>query len=498
MAVNKKRFILKIISTVLIISLLSSFVLSCSNKNENDSKTSSEETDTTALIEETDSIEGRKSVSDDLPEIKFDSTEFRTVVQESTTYDIWVEKETGDALNDEIYIRNRTIEERFDVVIIETNALNFSNIIPTVRNTVNAEDDVYDLVLGQMEDSGAAVTSGIFMNWYDIPNMNYSKPWYPKSIIENAATVNGKMYSMISDLCISYAQQTWALVYDKVVGANYNLPDIYSIVRDNKWTFDKLETFVKNVYNDLNGNGKNDTDDYYGMSIGLNGCMLLSMYYGFNQKLVTVDSDFEMIMDFNSEKSVTITEALYNFFYNTEGVWNSPDNSNDGINKKFINETALFCPMQVQYTYAKLRDYKNDYGILPFPKWDEEQAEYYSVCDAGCNILAVPITASNTEMIGIITEALSAYSWKTVLPVYYDIALDVKSTRDEESVEMLDIVLENRIIDFAYLYDGWKGWIFTLPEFVKSKAGFASTYAKFEKEKTTHYQKVLDFFLSEE
>lgn len=145
--------------------------------------------------------------------------------------------------------------------------------------------------------------------------------------------------------------------------------------------------------------------------------------------------------------------------------------------------------------YAQLRGYENDYGILPFPKWDAAQEEYYSVCDAGCNVLAVPITAQNTEMIGVMVESLSAYAWKTVLPTYYDIALDAKSTRDEESVEMLDIVLENRVIDFAYLYDGWNGWVFTLPELVSSKKGFASLYASKEPAKLKYYQKVLDFFV---
>ena len=485
------------ISLVLLFSLMAISLISCAGADEKRTDTETVLSDESAETEDPNSIAGRKAVSDDLPEIDFGGKQFRTIVQVSTVYDIWIEEETGDVLNDEIFLRNRNIEDRFNAVIAETRAIDFSKIIPAVRDVVNAGEDAYDLVLGQMEDSGAAVVSGIFMNWYDIPNMNYSKPWYPKSIIKNAATVNGKMYSMISDLCISYAHQTWSIVYDKIVAENYGINDIYSFVNNNSWTLDRLNTLTKDVYEDLNGDGTRDENDYYGLSIGLNGCMLLAFYYGFDQRLVTVNDDYEIDMAINSEKAVNISSSLHKLFFDSPGTYNSPDSSNGGMYKKFQNGTALFCTILVGDTYAVLRDYENDYGIIPFPLWNESQTEYYSVCDAGCNILAVPATASNTEFIGIMTEALSAYSYKNVMPIYYDIALGTKSARDEESVKMLDMIFNNRIIDFAYLYDGWNGWVFSLADFVKSDS-FASTYAKLESKKNSHYQKVLDFFLEDE
>lgn len=475
------------------------FVLSaaaCANSGSGEDKTvvttNGGSTETAELSEE----EQRALVSDDLGEFNFDGAKFRTIVQESTPYDIYVEEATGDAMLDSVYLRNSAIMERFNVVIAEPESAEFGTVESKVAKSVAAGEDAYDLVLGQMETSGEQAITGDFMNWYDIDHLDFSKPWYPKSILENAATVNGKMFSMLSDLCISYAEQTWLMVYDKVVAENYNIPDMYKSVNDGSWTLDQLTSLVKDVYSDVNGNGKADADDYFGLSIGTNGCMLLAYYYGFDQRLVTVSSDLELTMDLNCEKAADITQSMHDLFFNTQGVWNCSDSSNTGILDKFVKGTALFCPMEIQYLYSELRDYNNDYGILPFPKWDETQSEYYSVCDAGCNVLSVPITAQNTEMIGVMVEALSAYAWKTVLPTYYDIALDAKSTRDEESVAMLDIVLNNRIIDFAYLYDGWSGWVFTLPNFVSSNKGFASVYASNEKTKTRYYEKVLDFFVN--
>ena len=64
--------------------------------------------------------------------------------------------------------------------------------------------------------------------------------------------------------------------------------------------------------------------------------------------------------------------------------------------------------------------------------------------DGSHDILAVPITATNLERTGIITEALSAESYKRVIPAYYETALKTKYARDDESVQMLDMIANSR------------------------------------------------------
>ena len=150
--------------------------------------------------------------------------------------------------------------------------------------------------------------------------------------------------------------------------------------------------------------------------------------------------------------------------------------------------------MELQYVYRQLRDYEHGYGVVPLPKWDEAQSEYYSVCDAGANVMVVPVTAQNIEMIGAVVEALSSYSWRTVMPTYCDIVLNRKSARDPESAEMMELILESRVIDFAYLYDGWTGWVFKLAGMTAQEGVFTSVYEKNEKAMQTYYDKVLALF----
>lgn len=457
-----------------------------------------EETETTTgfvdmeIVAE-DAVEER-TMEDEVPELDFEGASFRSVVQASTEYEIYIEEETGDVLKDIIYYRNRNIEERFNVVIAESEFLVYDQLSPRVKKSITAGDDEFDLVLGQMEQTGKDAQEGLFRNWYDIPYVDFTKPWWPKSIVQGAATVNGKMYNTISDLCISYAEQTWGIVFDKVQAENYGIDSPYELVKDGKWTIDQLMTITEGVYTDVNGDGQKDEGDYYGYVSAMNGCLLLSYFYGFDQRLAVVDGESVNMM-LNTEKAAAICDKLYGLHYTSAGTYIPETGAgNKDIYTCFLEEKTLFCPIQMQYLYSQLRDYENDYGVIPMPKWDENQEEYYSVCDAGANIMVIPVTATNTEMIGAVVEALSAQSWRTVLPTYCDIALGAKSARDPESVEMIDLVLSSRVIDFAYLYDGWTGWVFKLAGFVQTEGAFASTYEKNEKAMQTYYDKVLAFF----
>ncbi|MGN1129152.1 MAG: hypothetical protein ACI4T6_09405, partial [Candidatus Flemingiibacterium sp.] len=103
--------------------------------------------------------------------------------------------------------------------------------------------------------------------------------------------------------------------------------------------------------------------------------------------------------------------------------------------------------------------------------------------------------APDIERSGIITEALCAESYKKVMPAYYETALKTKYTRDNESIAMIDLVVNSRVFDLGYFYDGWKGASFIFERLVHdNNTNFESYWAANESSITTHYQKVIDYF----
>ena len=83
---------------------------------------------------------------------------------------------------------------------------------------------------------------------------------------------------------------------------------------------------------------------------------------------------------------------------------------------------------------------EDTFGLLPMPKYDEAQEDYYTVTGYSTALLTVPSVIENPEMVGWALDALSYDSWKSVLPIYYDVRLEQKGLRNEDSIAMLDIV----------------------------------------------------------
>ena len=90
-----------------------------------------------------------------------------------------------------------------------------------------------------------------------------------------------------------------------------------------------------------------------------------------------------------------------------------------------------------------------DFGILPWPKYDEA-SEYYANVDAATNMIVVPITNQVPDNTGLVLESLAILGREHVIPAYYDVALKTRDSRDEDSAEMMDIIVAHRVFDLGY------------------------------------------------
>jgi len=156
-----------------------------------------------------------------------------------------------------------------------------------------------------------------------------------------------------------------------------------------------------------------------------------------------------------------------------------------------MSRNAVFAPAELGHYYVCARDFEGTFGVLPLPKYDSAQEDYVTICDAGCNCLSVPITCRDPELTGALIEAMSAYSTNTVVPAYVDVSLQTKVARDEESGEMMQIVMDARVMDFGYLYCGWNGWTWQLANLFSDPGTYSSNFQKNLKMMTKTYEKIM-------
>ena len=486
-------------AAALLTVLLLTTAASCGDTADTASDTTDTAADSVTAAENADPDDpyaARMNVSAGLPEgLDFGGAHFRSMVNENNgnimESDIWVESATGEIVDDALYNRQIYVEDLLNVVIDPSEVFGYQQASAAIRKSVNAGDDAYDVFLQHMIQAGSDTLEGLFRNWYDIPHMDFTHPWYPQDSIKNI-TMDGTMYMLLTDVMLSAFHNTYCCYFNKDIAADYDLPDVYEIVREGKWTLDKQAELAKGVYKDVNGDSKRDSGDQYGYATSI-GSNVVTFFWSFQVPLLDLSSGQPVIVA-NNERAVNTVEKLEDYLYNNEDTFVA-DVWTDFIDM-FVAEQVLFIPRCVGETQTFFREMDN-YGILPFPKYDEAQEGYYTMIDGCSPLVAVPKTAANTEMIGAVMEALGEYSYKYVVPAYYDVTLKVKGTRDENSIEMLDLTFDGRVVDFAFVYDNWKGYAFALQDVLKkgNVQEYASYYKKFEKRATAHFEDVYEQFL---
>ena len=101
-----------------------------------------------------------------------------------------------------------------------------------------------------------------------------------------------------------------------------------------------------------------------------------------------------------------------------------------------------------------MRDMEDDFGILPLPKLDAEQDSYYSTYQAWSGrCYVVPKGGSDLERTSAILEYMCSVSTDTLIDAYYDVTLQRKVSRDDESAEMLDIIFDSYTSDIGLTYE---------------------------------------------
>lgn len=465
------------------------FIVSCAQDVQSTGSQTTGIDENTAAVE-TDSLEARKSFSDGLEEKDYEGELFRMIYQTRYAQFQFAEELNGDVLNDAVYNRNSEVESRFNVKIQHNEGAE-NELAAYIVNTVLAGSDEYDLYLGHALYTGSYIGKGVFANWYDTA-IDFTKPWFPQYAVENL-TFNNRMFLTVSDICLSVASNTYCMFFNKMTAESYNLPDIYALVREGEWTLDRLNTLAAGLYTDINGDSAANDDDFYGL-VSEKTNSLPPYLFSCDIQTVKITDDGEVEMAYGSEKSVNMMDKLRVLLFENDGSYPKSVDY-DTMERMFSCGQAIFIGDTLGISATSFRETCDfDYGIIPYPKYDEEQKNYYTVPGGSFSVIALPMTAANYDLIHTCVTALSAESWRDVLSAYYDVVLKYKGARDEESIQMLDIILNGRNISFEFVYDAWTGYIYKTGTIVSGKQGLASFTEKNNKAVLKHFEKVRDVF----
>ena len=331
-------------------------------------------------------------------------------------------------------------------------------VYDAVKAAVLAGIDDYDAIIAGFSTDCLMAENGYLINLYDIPEINLENSWWDSRLSE-AVKINNKLFMATGDITVIDNDATYVMYYNKSLAEILSIGNIYDMVFDGSWTIDNYSGLSKSALYDLNGDGKYAyPDDRFGTSCTFS--LSQALMFGCGVTLCSFDADGYPVVETNMEKLQSVIEKAGSILTGSETLeYSSSGTTVDDMLSCFMSGNSLFYP-EVLLKAAAMRGSEVDFGLLPFPKYDEAQDSYYCFVHTKVGrAVCVPLTQDDTTLAGQVLEALGYKSTETLTPAYFDKALEGKYLRDEESIEILQLIMNSTAFDLTYMYD-WGG-IFT-------------------------------------
>ncbi|MBQ2708372.1 MAG: hypothetical protein IJF67_08900 [Clostridia bacterium] len=412
-------------------------------------ETAAPSSDTTAAPDTTTAAPETELLPD-LPDKTYDGKTFTAYIRDDNyrRESFTVEEATGDVLNDAIFDRTRNVEERFGIDI-KTHITSGDSLGNNSKSAILAGDDEYQLISAFFRTSITFASEELCYDWNELPYVDLSKPWWDGELQDTIA-LGSKRFIMMDTLTHDSLGATKSLLFVKHFFDTHKVDYPYDLVRDGKWTFDKMAEYIRMFAQDVNGDTKMElADDYFGY-IGQWWQQPMNILATADQYIAEINDSGELALTLNSPRTVEVYEAFFKLV-DEDAYFMNPDENYTDMNNAFHAGRGAFTEATL-YSASTRRDMTADFGIIPPPKFDESVDGYHTLIDGSCNGLIVPVTVSDPEFVSAVLEALCYENNRTVIPAYYDRVLQGKIARDEDSLEMLDIIRAARTCDAGYMY----------------------------------------------
>ena len=343
-----------------------------------------------------------------------------------------------------------------------------STFLPAVQQDIDNDLHEIDIAANYGYAAMNATYRDMWANLLDkdtFPYFEFDLPCWNQAIYENA-TVNGKLYMCAGDLNISMFDSAMIMWHNKDLYDKVRKPedpeDIQDWVISGDWTYANLYKMAS-YYSDVNPEG-NKGDIYAAFIQGTKWPTqpLCAIPFAWQLDMVTTNNDgthkFNIIGNNRLEEGLKMMRNLYQ----QAGVATEITGAGD------FTEGVILFKGDVLYwskdSNLAIRNMKDKYSIVPWPKYDELQDHYASTSQNYFTTLGIPNHAESTvatkgTAISAYLEYATEYSYTDVRGYYFKRIIEPKffGTDDSDghvtkSIAIFNTIVDNLEYDFITIY----------------------------------------------
>lgn len=395
---------------------------------------------------------------------------------ERKEFEIKEDEDDSDRIVSAIKARNEVVQQRlgitFDWDSTKGNSKNRAEFTKYVETQFNG-GNYYDIIATYSRTSGMLATRGFLMDLNTIENnyIDYEQNWWPATIID-VCTIAKSLYFVSGDISTNTLHFMYGIYFNKELIADRQLEDPQTLVKNGTWTIGKLIEMTSDTYEDRDNSNSKSVEDFYGFCTLYFHCD--AFYTGSELRLVDNDEDNVLIIspDFSSEKAINLVDQL--------GQWLTTDScyfdeSSGNYQKPFVNGTALFCQNRVYMADAQNGSGLNavtwKYGIVPTPKYNEDQTDYITVMGNPFTLYGVGNGCDDPSRATAVIECWASEAYRRTTPAIFEVNMKLRYAKDDVDSQMFDILRATCCYDLGRIFSDALSYMSEMP----SKVAVAGT-----------------------
>lgn len=383
-------------------------------------------------------------------DVNFDGEEVHWYIWKDVTMDeFYVDEMTGDEIQDEIFQRNKDVQKKYGVTFIYHEEKGSSSHMDEYEKKIEIDfngDAEYEIMAAYSQLPVRLSTKGYLANLNNFKYLDFSQPWWPNQMVSDL-TINNNLYFCTGDISMNLLWMMTVLYYNKDLAEDYQLGNLYELVDNYEWTQDKLLEITADIFSDVNGNGKKDNDDKYGLgivSVSFDAFMTAS---GTTSIIKDKGTDlFTINPDFFGEKMTNMIDIGIKL-YESRGTRYYTDTTAK-IRANFGTGNVVFW---ADRTFVGAREFQAEgadvtFGVLPVPMFDGLQKQYYTNVGYPFSLYTINSNVMEEERmdkVSAVLQEMAFRSYRDITPEVFDTALKNRYSDEPDDARMFDLIKEN-------------------------------------------------------
>ena len=390
-----------------------------------------------------------------LPEMNWDNTEYRILGREYSTnmfknFEVDYKEMPEDVVGVAVWNRNMALLDKYGIDVV---GIFEKDPKGKAKTSLESGDDIYSLIICPPEELHPFAMEGYLVDMAKAPYIDLdNEAW--NSYANKQITMGGKIYYNTNKFLLQDKHRSWSMFYNRTLARELNIGYLEEEVFAGTWTIDKLIEVAKAGSAETDGIDGMTYEDRWGVDLASSYCFT-QLLYGGGFRITEIGSSGSPELVGATDHMMSIIDKVYELILNKDDCFThdtrpvAADNSREAMDIYFQGRAVIMAEALSELDNMGTIDF--EFGILPNPKFNEDQDDYYAIPNlTNGSLFAIPATVEDVDFAGFALEAISEESAETTYYSYIETKCKLQDAYDEDAAKCLDIIFNGIVYDIAF------------------------------------------------